>query len=336
MEISLDGGALCTENNRRFGNYIFSENLIKALFQYDKGNKYFIYAFCKRPNWLKESRLIHFKTLRPKTLWLSSRVSLEELRQPKNIFLALNQAIPIASAKKIISFSHGLSFHFFPNLYGDLYYALNDQLNPMIKRSKYVIVSSRKVKKEMAKIYSKYSKVIVNNYGVPYDMLKNENRPKKKYFIFVGMNHPIKHIDFLIRAFHEFRKSKKFSEFKLFLIGNLKNFADLTENIFSYEVADREALRKVYSQAIAYLTASHYESYNIPILESLSQNCQVIGLKSAVIPEFKPFVFLADDLNGFVAQMQNVASGKRKDFTPEYIRRTFSWKKYVNKLISLY
>jgi hypothetical protein len=36
MKISLDGGALC--GSGRFGNYFFSENLIKALSIYDKKN----------------------------------------------------------------------------------------------------------------------------------------------------------------------------------------------------------------------------------------------------------------------------------------------------------
>ena len=47
------------------------------------------------------------------------------------------------------------------------------------------------------------------------------------------------------------------------------------------------------SNATALLTASHYESFNFPVLEALSQGCPVIGLKSAIIPEFKPYVNLA-------------------------------------------
>ena len=80
MKISIDGGALRQKNIQRFGTSIFSENLIIALQIYDKKNQYKVYTF---------------KNLKPKLLWMKGRVSLEELREKQDVFLALNQALPL-------------------------------------------------------------------------------------------------------------------------------------------------------------------------------------------------------------------------------------------------
>lgn len=336
MNISVDGGAVCLMNGRGFGNYIFTRNLLEALQNFDKSNRYLIYSFCTKPDWFKEHKGFSYHFLKPKTLWLSTRVSVEEVKSRKDIFLALNQAIPLVSRSTIISFSHGLSFYFFPELYADLYYALKDQLLPMVKRSKYILVSSRRVKQEMQTLYPKSENIVVNNYGVPFDMLSVEKRARKKFFLFAGVSHPIKNINFLIKTFQRLRERVGFEDYKLYLAGNLKQFEDKAHHVLVFESATREELKNFYQEATAYVSASFYESYNIPVIEALSQGCPVIGLRSAIIPEFKPYVFQADGETDFIQYMMNVAGGAKKDISIDYIKKVFSWKKYVEKLTSLY
>ena len=336
MKISIDGGALCIKGNFNFGNYTFSKNLIEAIQKYDQENEYFIYSFCQKPSWLTTDKKIHYKLINPTTLWLSTRVSLEEIRYKKDIFLALNQAVPFSTRSQIISFSHGLSFYFYPKFYPDSYPALKDQLNPMIKKSRYVIVASSRVKTELKKLFPNYTRFITLNYGVPFDMLDYQPKTKKKYFLFVGMNHPIKNLEFLINIFKQFKKNKKFLEYKLFLIGDLEKFADKANDIFSYTDITRGQLRKLYSEATAYLAASYYESFNFPVLEALAQNCPVIGLKDAIIPEFRKFVSVAYDATGFIAYMSEISLNRQVKVKREKIGKIFSWKKYISKLKELF
>src|SRR3989344_4676745 len=157
MKISLDAGALCAKANLHFGNYTFTQSLIDSIQKYDQNNEYYTYSFCQKPNWLDVRDKFHYKVLRPSVLWLSTRVSIEEIQFKKDIFLALNQAIPISTKSKVISFSHGLSFYFYPQFYPDSHYVLNDQLDHMIKKSNYIVVPSRRVKKEMEKLFPGYS-----------------------------------------------------------------------------------------------------------------------------------------------------------------------------------
>ncbi len=307
MKISIDGGALNLKNNQRFGTSVFSENLVAALKLYDKKNQYVVYTF---------------KNLRPKLFWLKGRVSLEELRQKKDIFLALNQAIPLYVSGKIISFCHGLSYHFYPQHYPKRdVIRLNKQLKEMIKRSDKIIVTSQKIKNELVSINRLIdTKIIVIPFGVPFDMKRGGIKKKEKYFIFVGMEHPIKNINFIKQAFNEFKKDKKNKDYKLYI---------LTKNI------SREKLKKLYQQATALLTASYYESFNFPVLEALSQGCPVVGFKSAVIPELKPYVNLAGNFDEFVENMKKINIKPYVRLINQlYIK--FNWKNYVKNLVKLY
>ena len=307
MKISVDGGALNQINDRRFGTSIFSENLVKAIKLYDKKNHYRIYTF---------------DNLKPKLFWLKGRVSLEEFKQKKDVFLALNQAIPLYTSGKIISFCHGLSYHFYPKLYSNKDVTrLNKQLKEMIKRSDKIIVSSQKVKDELTSINrSIENKIVILTFGIPFDMKRGSIKNKKRCFIFVGMDHPIKNIDFIKIAYEKLKKLKNSKDYKLEIV---------TKN------CSREKLRGLYRNAAALLTASHYESFNFPVLEALSQGCPVIGLKSAIIPELKPFVNLADNLDEFVESMKAIT--KKPDLKSiNQIYKKFNWESYVKNLVELY
>jgi len=307
MKISVDGGALNPKNSQRFGTSVFSENLVTALKLYDKKNQYYIYTF---------------GNLKPKLFWLKGRISIEEFINKKAVFLALNQAIPLYVSGKIISFCHGLSYYFYPQYYSKKDCSrLNKQLKEMIKRSDKIIVSSVKVKKELVSINRLIdTKIFVLPFGIPFDMKSGGTKKKKKYFIFVGMDHPIKNINFIKKVFNEFKKNKKYNDYKLYI---------LTKNV------TRQKLRKLYQQATALLTSSHYESFNFPILEALSQGCPVIGLKSAIIPELKPYVNLVKNLDEFVENMKKIP----KKPTVQSINRLytkFNWENYVKNLVKLY
>ncbi len=326
MKIGVDAGALCADPKRRYGTYYFSLNLIKALSLYDHLNEYFYYSFCPKPQSFPKSEKIHYLKLLPKTAWMTVRLSVEERLHKKDIFLALNQASPYHTPAEIIAFSHGLSFINSPRLYPDLYKQLIAQLESMLRRSKFIIVSSEKVRDELLLINkSAENKIKVLPFGIPFDMLNHpashKTLPAKgKFFLCVGMEHPIKNREFITKAFKLFKEDKRFAEFKLIQAKSL----------------DRAELKKLYRGATALLTASHYESFNLPVLEALSQNCQVIGRSWSIIPEMKKYVFESNSLREFVATMKKLAEGKKKTISLEKLKREFSWKTYVESLKNCY
>ncbi len=131
------------------------------------------------------------------------------------------------------------------------------------------------------------------------------------------MDHPIKNIKFIRNIF---KKAGKFKNYELKII---------TEN------CPRKKLKNLYLNATALLTASYYESFNLPVLEALSQGCPVIGLKSAVIPELQPYINLANSQEEFVRFMKKIPKKPDvKSINQLYTR--FDWKNYVEKLVKLY
>jgi len=299
--VSVDAAGLDTDKYHRFGNYVFSENLIRALKKFDKNNRYYFYRFER-----------HF----PRLAWMKAQVSLKEFTNKKDVFLALNQALPLYVSRKIISFCHGLSYYFFQNKYSKASLRrLKFQLKEMVERSDYIIVSSIKVKRELESIYPHIKdKLRVLLFGVPFDIknisVKPTTKSEKDYYLFIGMDHPIKNIDFLRSI-------------------NGVNIKMVTSG------CSRPRLIKLYLGAKALLTVSDYESFNLPVLEALSLGCPVIGLKSAIIPELEPFVHVAKSENDFIKLLNSTI--KRPDQkTINVLRKIFNWEDYVRKLVKLY
>lgn len=333
MKISVDAGALCAREDNQFGNYTFTKNLIRAISLYGKKHTYALYSFCDKDDKMELGKNMEYKKLRPKLFWSKVRVGIEEVLHRKDLYLALNQSVPMLTFSKIISFSHGLSFKFYPGLYRD-YDSLNEQLEEITKNSDRIIVSSIRVKNEIAETLPAVAdKIAVLPYGIPFDMSPPKTKVRKeKYFLHVAADHPIKNVPFLIKAFAKFRKIKKYRDFKLYLAGYTKKIND--PNIKAIPFVNRSELKKMYQKATAVLTTSFYESFNLPVLESLSQKTQVVGLRHAIIPELRSYVRTADDLDEFVDLMKKAVT---KPFrVKKELEKNFSWKKYVRELEKVY
>lgn len=335
MNISLDAGALCSPS--RFGNAIFTDTFLRSLGRYDRAHEYTAYAFCQKPR-LTLYKNITWKRLSPTYGWMSLRLSVEELLYPQDIFLALNQSMPAFTRARIFSFSHGLSFFYYPFFYGRNARPLMKQVEAMVKKSECILVSSQKVKQEFEDVFPQRRKVIVLPFGVPLDMIpsRQKARSQKKYFLFVGMNAEIKNIEFLTKTIKRLTKEKKYKDYRLYLCGDFlqQDFDPQTTRCFFNP--GRTFIRKLYQGATAYVCSSWYESFNYPVLEALSLGCPVIGLQSSIIPEMRPFVSTAKDSDTFLDLMRIAVKGRLHRTESRRINELFSWKKYITALTSLY
>lgn len=332
MNISVDGGALCTFTDNRFGNYTFTKNLLKALYLYDKNNDYHVYTYCNlESNMRSENFKIH--TLLPKIGWMKVRISFEEIIHPHDVFLAVNQSLPLYTKGKKIVFSHGLSFELFSSYYKNNYNRLHNQLINYLQQADTIIVSSEKLRDEY-KQYKTEARIEVLPFGIPFEF--NDYIPEKRtdFFFFSGMNHPIKNIETVISVFRRFIQRKEFAHYRLYLSGPFLDYASDNIIVISHQTA--EELINIYRTAKAYLSASLYESFNYPILEALSQMCPVIAFDSAVIPEMKQFVQVVHTEDEMLSLMIQTARKKVASVDRQTVEKTFSWKTYVKKLLNIY
>lgn len=337
MKISIDGGGICVPPHKRYGNYIYTVNLIRALTSYDKGNTYYVYSFCSRPNALSLNSNSFYKILKPKLLWMKLRVSIEELLVPKDVFIAVNQAMPVLTRSDVISVSHGLSFMYFPAYYKDSFRKMSRQLDAMVRHSRHIVVSSQRVKQELTERYpTADKKTVVIPYGIPYDMTERKDRVRQNYFVFAGMNNQVKNVKGLVDAFLKLIEKKEYKSYKLYLVGPFAAYKKKSRQIQTFPQLPREEYREMLRKARAYVCASHYESFNIPALEALSQGCPVVAVDTAIIPEMRKYVLLAHNEDELVSRMEEVAAGKTTVVKGEELDKAFNWETYVKKLLTLY
>lgn len=334
MNISVDGGGLCAFTNNRFGTYTFTKNLLKALYTYDKKNNYSVYTFCDLESNMQSNRFT-IKQLKPSVAWMKGRVSVEEYLHKNNVFLALNQSLPLYTKAKKIVFSHGLSYVQHKELYLHEYNRLNSQLNQYTSQADIIITSSVKVKDELIDLNPKLKdKVKAIPFGLPTEFESFVKHKRTPIFFFSGMNHPIKQVQKLVEVFNRFIEHKEFAHFRLYLSGPFLDYA--SDNIIVITHQSAEELLNIYRNATAYLSASLYESFNFPILEALSQECPVIAWESAVIPELKKYVNQVRTDDEMLDNLIQVANGNSAVTNREEILKKFSWNTYVDKLVTYY
>lgn len=340
MKISVDGGSLSSTQNKQFGNYTFSNQLIHFLGLYDQQNSYTIYTQQETSLSIRDN--FQVRHLRPKLGWMKIGIGLAELIAPKDIFLALNQAIPLFTSAKIFTFSHGLSFEFFPKLYEVDYARLHTQLLQYMQKSSVIITSSIRVENELKQLFP-HIQIPIHTilFGLPEKIAETDqtihvsgnplmNYP---YFLFVGMHHPIKNIRWLIDTFNQYI-AKTGSNAKLVLIGPHQQFS--SQQVIVVNGYSSQQIGIWYQNASAYLTASLYESFNFPVAEALTRGCPVIGLETAIIPEMRQFCHIANTQHEFVDLMDSVVNSNNRFTQSVELSKLLNWKSYVNKLTALY
>jgi glycosyltransferase involved in cell wall biosynthesis len=340
LNISIDGGALTKEQNKQYGNYVFTRELVAAFEKFDKANNYTLYL----QNEVDYFPRLKKKVIKPKVGWLKLGISLAEFVNPQNVFLAINQALPFYTKAKKIVFCHGLAPIIYPELYPDSADKMRAQIDNMLKNADKIVVGSQRLKNGLNDIIGvgkSRAKIEVINYGVGDIFLQTTNRFKrKKFLLYVGSNHPIKNLRFIFQAFLEFGKLPNYQNYKLILAGVNKSSVAIPKEIeqktIVFEHLTQMELYKLYNETKCLVSASLYESFNLPVLEALSQNTMVVATSSAIIPELEKYVQIAANSPTEFSQTIKLAIEDPLTTNLSELKKQFSWQTYVKKLISLY
>ncbi|MFA6005199.1 MAG: glycosyltransferase [Patescibacteria group bacterium] len=338
--VAIDGGALVPDSAKQFGNFTFAKELITALGNIDRTNAYTIYALNDVS--IKLPANFEVKKITPARGFMSVRITLEGLMKNPDVFLALNQALPLFTRARVIAFNHGLSFLKFPELYPDSAGKMGSQIKKLMSRSEKIIVSSSRVKTHFNDIYGVEDKVIVQPFGIPTEFLTDNRKYKRKNFIlFVGMNHKIKDIPFLISSFTELLKIPGYASYKFLLVGVDPSTISIPRNMshkilpISHTKSISE-LHQYFAEAHCVVSASLYESFNLPIIEAASQNTPVVATPEAVIPELSEYVTISEKKPQIFAQHIAHSISQPKIVNVAQLKKEFDWDNYARRVIKLY
>jgi len=171
-----------------------------------------------------------------------------------------------------------------------------------------IVADSESTKNDLIKIFGiEEEKINVVYLGTNYtrdynisneqekEIFEKFNVSRGKYLLFVSTIEPRKNIITIVKAFNEFKKDKKFSEYKLILAGGLGwKYEEILKAIENSDYKDSINLTGYISKdekeclmhnAKCFVYPSLYEGFGLPILEAMQKGIVVITSNVSSIPE---------------------------------------------------
>ncbi len=245
-----------------------------------------------------------------------------------------------------------------PELFPQYYYQKNDlqiiNKRKLANKAAAIIAVSNKTKEDIIDILKIPEKKITVIYhgGPKVDIKINEEHSLiiSPYFLYVGARERYKNFKQTIwdfKKFNELHKNVKlictgnpFTQQEWQLISSLK-LEDSIKNI----TANEQELKKLYSNAIAFIFPSLYEGFGIPILEAFAYGCPILLNEKSCFPEIADnaaIYFNSDELGSNLFEkmcyIYNLSQEKRDNLINLGYNRLsfFSWEKSSDQLYSLY
>ena len=129
---------------------------------------------------------------------------------------------------------------------------------------------------------------------------QNQNINYDKTFLYVGRNHPVKSIDFLVNTWKNIENKKGW---RLHLVGckSFQNFVSENHSIISTNFISGDEISNLMNRSGAFVLASKIENWGVVIHEAALAGLPIICSDSVgSIP-----VFVINGFNGFVFRNQN-------------------------------
>ena len=304
MIIGIDASRIDETGGTGTNNY--SNNLIRALVDFDRENRYVLYFRDPPKNYHVRNANVSTKIIGAPIFWTQFRLALECLLRVPDVLFVPAHTIPVIrrpSLKTIVTI-HDLgaefleAYHKFPQ---KTY--LNWSTEYVAKHATHIIAVSKSTKKDLVSTLKVPSNRITVVYeGVDHSFFYKRNNKeirsvllkyglKEKYFLYVGTIQPRKNLSRLIESFAKVSAP----DVDLVLSGNPGWLYDeiykapkkfkVDANVKFLGFADQEDLPALYSGCIAFVMPSLYEGFGLPILEAMACGAPVLTSKSSSMPE---------------------------------------------------
>ena len=367
MRIAIDAHSVGTGLG---GNESYATNLIEALAEIDRANRYTLYVtkrvaverFSNRwPNFSVRSTLPHTPLIRiPLTL------SAELRRNPVDVLHVQFTAPPFSPCPVVVSI-HDLSFEHLPQTFN---WRSRKQLRITVRRS------AREAAQVIA--LSEYARNdIINTYRVSpekisaiplaaaahFRPIRNEEELRRvrqafglegEYILSVGAIQPRKNLGRLVAAYSRLRRAKPEGKLpKLVLAGKCSWLYDetlraikeleLSDSVILTGYVPESDLPALYSGALCFIYPSYFEGFGLPPLEAMQCGVPVIVGNQTSLPEVvgdagvlvDPF-----DVDALAAAIEKVISDSnlRAELSVQGLARAklFGWQETARQTLVVY
>lgn len=308
MKIGIDASRAFLK--QRTGIEEYSYQVTKYLIEPLKDQEVVLYVrknqktdFVLPPNW-------KIKEIKWPRLWTQGGLALEMFFHPVDILFVPAHTVPWIHPVRTIVTIHGLEYEFFPKAYSwwERFYMRLSIKNSCRWASKIIAVSEN-TKKDLMKLY----KVPENKISVVYEGINNKSDPPAgglnlkqyqnsnieiqklgKYLLFIGRIEERKNIVRIIEAFEILKKKYGISH-KLVLAGKpgfgfekIKNYLSLSSYVSDVQMSgfvSEEEKWELLKNADAFVFATLYEGFGLPVLEAQSVGVPVVAGNNSSIPE---------------------------------------------------
>jgi glycosyltransferase involved in cell wall biosynthesis len=277
----------------------YAKELVSAMLQRNDGHEYSLFVRSADEPWLKpfanNANIIqvparHYSLAEQIQLLLTIR------RAGIDLFFALHFNVPLWCPVPFVVTIHDLILHRYP---GDVSFlkriAYRFLVNHAVKKSAGIIAVSEYTKKEIGEMYAQHvlSKTKMIYEGVSSDFKRQPLSVQaevrltyslpERFFLYVGSSKVHKQVPLLIEAFQASSTHGR----SLVLVTNgpqISSWSSIPGVHVLSHVPDHD-LPALYASADAFVTASIYEGFGLPIVEAEACGCPVIAFHVTSIPE---------------------------------------------------
>ncbi len=312
-----------------------------------------------------------------KLFWTPLAIPKEIFKHPVDIFHTQYIVPPILPQKtKIVTTIHDISFVHYPQFISRADRFFLKFLIPFsIHKASQVIAVSKFTQTEIIDFYEvpKEKVTVIYNGGAEEDFFQLVSADKinkiiqkfdigSNYILYAGTLQPRKNIPFLLRAFAEFQRRymNQFGKLELVITGEAdghnydqeinrtleeikKRNLNAFKSIRLIGFIDRAELKILFQGAKAFVSASLYEGFGLPLIESMASGTPVVCTQEHCFPEIAggaAFYFSKNNIGEFCQKLFELLTDEEK--REEIIKRgkiharEFSWEKCARKTLSVY
>lgn len=324
MRIGIDARPLMLKNLAGIGTYL--DNILRYISGADCENTYILYMWSEPETQRYYGENFKIKIV-PKSkgfVWHGKELTKAVKQDQLDVFWGPVFELPrrIKGIRYVLTI-HDLALLINPKWGGAIYaLQLNINVPRMARYADQILAISDSTKNDIVRICKvpaeKVHRIYLGGYDDQSDYVSADKlaevRKKysvgERYFLFVGTVEPRKNIQSIVRAFNRIAETDATVE--LVIAGGLGwRYEGILAEVQESPAKDRikmlgyidyQEKKMLYAGAMAFVFATHYEGFGIPVLEAMSLGTLVITANNSSLPEVggKAALYVEDE-NDFVA-----------------------------------
>jgi len=358
MNIALVGYEANVKN--RVGSNQYAFELIKAIYQLDKKNQYWVFLPSPPlPDLPKQRKNWRYQVVGPRKLWNIFGLPRALYQQKPDIVFNPGHYSPLFSFAPLVISIMDLGYMRFPQHFTKpIYWKLKLWTGLSIKRARHIFAISESTKNDIIRYYKvNLDKITITYPG--YDKKKFNTKVKEEkvkkvsqkyrikgdYLLFLSTLKPRKNVEGLLEAF----KNLEIKGLKLVIAGRkgwlfqsifakAKELGLESKVVFTgfVDEADVPALMK---GAKVFILPSFWEGFGIPVVEAMACSTPVVVSNAGSLPEIvgEGGIIINPYNPEEIAQGIEKAIDNRDDLIKKGLRQAqkFSWQKCAEKTIKI-